>query len=118
MTPSAPRSNALMMKCGLIRLLHGARTMRTLGAILRRLVPARSAPVYVHQLQTNATTFGSNEPWAARASVGDEFGMGLSSRFRAPPVRRAQRSFALAPDRADAPSRPVQLHASTDRLQH
>src|SRR5512138_3398485 len=58
MTPSAPRSNALVMKCGLIRLLQGARIIRTFGDILSRLVPARSAPVYVHQLQTKATTFG------------------------------------------------------------
>src|SRR5512141_1053947 len=76
MTPSAPRSNALMMKRGLIRLLHGARMIRTFGDILRRLVPARSAPVYVHQLQTNATTFGSNAAAGAVASVGEGVGMG------------------------------------------
>src|SRR5512138_3125432 len=76
MTPSAPRSKALMMKSGLIRLLHGARMIRTFGDILRRLVPARSAPVYVHQLQTKATTFGSNVAAGAVASVGEGVGMG------------------------------------------
>src|SRR5512146_3026807 len=59
MAPAAPRSNALRMHSGLMRLLQGARMIRTFGDILSRLVPARSAPVYLHQLQTNATTFSS-----------------------------------------------------------
>src|SRR5512133_1068639 len=101
MTPSAPRSNALMMKSGLIRLLHGVRMIRTFGDILRRLVPARSAPVYVHQLQTNATTFGSKAAPAEETSVEEGIDMctpGASR--RAAGVSRRQR-------RARAPRRPV-----------
>jgi hypothetical protein len=45
MTPSAPRSNDLMMKSGSMRPVQGSRMMRTLLAMLSRLVPARSAPV-------------------------------------------------------------------------
>src|SRR5664280_1256927 len=67
MTPSAPRSNDLMMKSGSMRPVQGRRMMRTLLAMLRRLVPARSAPVYVHQLQTKAVMRGSNSPAAAPA---------------------------------------------------
>src|SRR5512142_2112326 len=89
MTPSAPRSNALMMKSGEMRLLHGARMIRTFGDILRRLVPARSAPVYVHQLQTNATTFGSNPAPGAGASVGD--GSDIRTPGPAPPATVARR---------------------------
>src|SRR5512139_1013832 len=97
MTPSAPRSNALMMKSGLIRLLQGVRMIRTFGDILSRLVPARSAPVYVHQLQTNATTFGSKAAPAEEASVEEGIGTpgpsppspgGSRRRRRAPAPRR------------------------------
>src|SRR5512138_3073052 len=80
MTPSAPRSNAFTMKSGLIRLLHGVRMIRTFGDILRRIVPARSAPVYVHQLQTKAMTFGSNEPLAAGAALAVAVAVAASGR--------------------------------------
>src|SRR5450830_421406 len=65
MTPSAPRSKALMMNSGSMRPLQGRRMMRTLLAMRRRLVPARSAPVYVHQLQTKAVMRGSKPSAAA-----------------------------------------------------
>src|SRR5450756_3260791 len=65
MTPSAPRSKALMMKSGSMRPVQGRRMMRTLLAMRRRLVPARSAPVYVHQLQTKAVMRGSKPSAAA-----------------------------------------------------
>src|SRR5512138_3729288 len=98
MTPSAPRSKALMMKSGLIRLLHGARMIRTFGDILRRLVPARSAPVYVHQLQTKATTFGSNAAPGAGASVGEGVGMGTPAASPgAAGTARRQRGSGAAP---------------------
>src|SRR5512132_313055 len=100
MTPSAPRSKALMMKSGLIRLLHGARMIRTFGAIFRRLVPARSAPVYVHQLQTNATILGSNAAPMGEVSVVDELDMGTPG---APPVAAGPR----ARRRASGTDRPV-----------
>src|SRR5512137_93175 len=64
MTPSAPRSNALRTKRGSIRPVQGRRMMRTLLAMCSRLVPARSAPVYVHQLQTKAVMRGSKSPSA------------------------------------------------------
>ncbi len=40
-------------------LLHINRTTRTLGGYCKREVPARSAPVYVHQLHKKATICGS-----------------------------------------------------------
>src|SRR5271157_5627003 len=45
------------------------RTTRTFGAYLSRVVPARSAARYVHQLQKNATILGSNCAGAAAVSV-------------------------------------------------
>ena len=48
-----------MMNSGSMRPVQGRRMMRTLLAMCRRLVPARSAPVYVHQLQTKAVMRGS-----------------------------------------------------------
>src|SRR5512142_1416605 len=112
MTPSAPRSNALMMKSGEMRLLHGARMIRTFGDILRRLVPARSAPVYVHQLQTNATTFGSNAAPGVEASVGEGVGMGTpgASPEAAGTARRRRR--------APAPRRPLPGGTARMRPRH
>src|SRR5512142_2846536 len=105
-----------MTKSGLIRLLHGTRTMRTLGDILRRLVPARSAPVYVHQLQTNATTFGSNPAMGAGASVGD--GSDIRTPGPASPAtvaRRRRRSLrAPQPSVVDGAARSRLLHRPRD----
>lgn len=42
-----------------MRPVQGNRTILTLAAYFIRLVPVRSAPAYVHQLQTKATIFGS-----------------------------------------------------------
>ena len=42
---------------GSIRPVQVSRTTRTFGRYCIRDVPARSAPAYVHQLQTNATIF-------------------------------------------------------------
>src|SRR5512147_1848476 len=84
-----------MMKSGLIRLLHGVRMMRTFGDILRRLVPARSAPVYVHQLQTNATIFGSNAAPATEASVDGDVDMGTPGAPR--PAAGASARQEIAP---------------------
>src|SRR5665647_2346665 len=68
MTPSAPRSKAFMMNSGSMRPVQARRMMRTLLAMCRRLVPARSAPVEVHQLQTKAVMRGS-KPLAAAPLV-------------------------------------------------
>ena len=50
---------------------------RTFEAYLIRLVPVRSAPAYVHQLQTNPTIFGSNSatsftPFRAEEAISTE----------------------------------------------
>jgi len=42
-----------------IRPVHGKRIILTFEEYLMRLVPVKSAPAYVHQLHTKATTFGS-----------------------------------------------------------
>src|SRR5271165_5717350 len=57
-TPSAPPAKAARMNCGSARPEHMRRMMRTFGAYLSRETPARSAAVYVHQLQKNATMRG------------------------------------------------------------
>ena len=60
-TPSAPFEKASRMNCGSTRPEHITRIMRAFGACLNRETPARSAAVYVHQLQKNATMRGSQE---------------------------------------------------------
>src|SRR5512135_1858067 len=58
-TPSAPLAKASMMNCGSTRPEHISRMVRQLAAYFMRDTPARSAAVYVHQLQKNATIRGS-----------------------------------------------------------
>src|SRR5271157_6099441 len=60
MMPSAPLENAFINSMKSILPVQGSRMILTLEACFMRLVPVRSAPVYVHQLHTNATIFGSN----------------------------------------------------------
>ena len=50
----------LTTNAGSTRPLHITRIDLTFGAYLMRAVPARSAPVYEHQLHKNPTIFGSN----------------------------------------------------------
>src|SRR5512137_3076504 len=59
MTPSAPSWNAFRMNAGSTLPLHIVLRTRTFGADLIRETPARSAPVYEHQLQRNPMIFGS-----------------------------------------------------------
>src|SRR5581483_251699 len=58
-TPSAPSRNAARTNCGATRPEHMSRMARTFGAYCIREIPARSAAVYVHQVQKNATIRGS-----------------------------------------------------------
>ena len=60
MMPSAPDANALSSSRKSIRPVQGNLTILTFVAYFMRLVPVRSAPAYVHQLQTNAIMRGSN----------------------------------------------------------
>src|SRR5208283_2693226 len=57
-TPSAPRASASRMNWGSTLPEHMSRITRMLAAYFSRETPARSAAVYVHQLQKKATMRG------------------------------------------------------------
>src|SRR6516225_4085655 len=57
-TPSAPLAKASKMNCGSTRPEHIRRITRAFAAYFRRETPARSAAVYVHQLQKKAAILG------------------------------------------------------------
>ena len=59
-TPSAPRLSASRTNIGSTRPEHMTLIDLRLAGYLVRLVPARSAPAYEHQLQRNPTMLGSN----------------------------------------------------------
>jgi hypothetical protein len=54
------RETAARTNCGATRPEHMTRMIRTFDAYFIRETPARSAAVYVHQLQKNATIRGSH----------------------------------------------------------
>src|SRR5208283_760976 len=65
-TPSAPRAKAVSTSCGSSRPEHISRITQPLGGYFMRDTPARSAAVYVHQLQKNATMRGCH----SRSGIG------------------------------------------------
>src|SRR5208283_3426336 len=74
-----------------MRLVHITRTTRTFGGYCNLVVPARSAPVYVHQLQAIPNIFGSND--ITFLSVKSLYGAIKSSRGKARDVREARPAF-------------------------
>ena len=59
-TPSAPAENAFNINLSSALPEHITLINLTLGLYFVRAVPARSAPVYEHQLQKKPTILGSN----------------------------------------------------------